>query len=225
MNAYVKYKNELNTISFGKFNAVELNLFFAMLSKATSEHKQLFQLSLAELRSLAHYNPTSNQQLLTDLTAIQQKLTASKYIHSYRNDNTIGLEDFVFFEEFHFLKQSKSLEIKINPKFTCLLNQVPIHSTCFALQDFLSLKKVYAKQLFRLLTQYQTLGYWEVPIENLVFLLSIPESYQIGQIDQKIVNPAIAELMPFFTSLRVEKIYGSTQGNKVTAYIFHFKKN
>ncbi|WP_339099636.1 RepB family plasmid replication initiator protein [Enterococcus sp. DIV0849a] len=46
-----------------------------------------------------------------------------------------------------FLEKEKAIEAQFNPKFTCLLNQVNTNATCFSLEEFVSLKKKYSKNL------------------------------------------------------------------------------
>ncbi|EOH97077.1 hypothetical protein UAW_01559 [Enterococcus haemoperoxidus ATCC BAA-382] len=224
MNDYVKYKNELNTVSFGAFNANEFNLFFAILSKTKEiEHKQIY-LTWDDLKRLANYKSTSTIRFLKDLKSMHQKLIDSEYVHLYTDDEQIGLESFAIFRDIKFLEKEKAIEAQFNPKFTCLLNQVNTNATCFSLEEFISLKKKYSKNLYRLLKQFEQKGNWEVQIETLFFLLGIPKNYQVGQIDQKILKPALEELNKYFDHLFVEKKYSKTQGNKVEGYVFKFDR-
>ncbi|MEI5990103.1 hypothetical protein A5881_001596 [Enterococcus termitis] len=224
MNEYVKYKNELNTVSLGAFNANEFNLFFSMLSKTKEEQHQQIYLKWDELKQLANYGSTSNTRFLNDLKSMYQKLVDSNYIHMYTDDEQVGLESFAIFENFTFFEEEKAVGAQFNPKFTCLLNQVNRNSTCFSLEEFISLKKKYAKNLYRLLKQVEKTGYWEVSLKKLSFLLGIPKNYQVGQIDQKILKPSIEELSMYFEHLKVEKKYSNTQGNRVLGYRFTFEK-
>ncbi|EOL50547.1 replication initiation protein [Enterococcus caccae] len=224
MTDYVKYKNELNTVSLGAFNANEFNLFFSILSKTKEEQYEKIYLKWDELKRLAHYTSTSNTRFLKDLNSMYQKLIESNYIHMYTEDDQVGLERFTIFEDFTFLEEEKAISAFFNPKFTCLLNQVNTNATCFSLDEFISLKKKYAKNLYRLLKQVEKKGYWEVSLETLTFLLGIPNNYQVGQIDQKILKPALEELKMYFKQVRVEKRYSQLQGNKVKGYIFLFDR-
>lgn len=224
MKNYVKYKNELNTVPLGRFNANEFNLFFAILSKTREEEHEQIYLAWDDLKHLAHYTSTSNVRFLKDLKSMYQKLIDSNYIHMYTDDAQVGLESFAIFEHFTFLEKEKAIKARFNPKFTCLLNQVNSNATCFSLEEFISLKKKYAKNLFRFLKQAEKKGYWEISLQNLSFLFSIPKHYQVGQIDQKIIKPAVEELRPYFNHLNVEKRYSSTQGKKVIGYKFKFDR-
>ncbi|ALS02101.1 hypothetical protein ATZ33_12125 [Enterococcus silesiacus] len=224
MNDYVKYKNELNTVSLGTFNASEFNLFFSILSKTKEEQHEQIYVKWEDLKSLAHYTSTSNTRFLKDLNSMYQKLINSNYIHLYTDNDQVGVESFTIFEDFRLLEKEKAIEARFNPKFTCLLNQVNSNATCFSLEEFILLKKKYAKNLYRLLKQAEKKGYWKVSVENLSFLLGMPKHYRVGQIDQKILKPAIEELGAYFTHLEVEKKYSETQGNKVLEYLFKFEK-
>ncbi len=42
--------------------------------------------------------------------------------------------------------------------------------------------------------QYRSTGYYVVRIEEFRSLMDIPEYYQMGNIDQKVLNPALREL-------------------------------
>ena len=55
--------------------------------------------------------------------------------------------------------------------------------------------------------QYRSTGYYIVRIEDFKERMDIPESYrQMGQIDQKVLQPALRELQNYFSDLKVAKI-------------------
>lgn len=221
---YVKYKNELNTISFGDFNTTELDLFFSILSQTKNEPSEGIYLKWRKLKSLAHYTSTSNARFLKDLNSLNQKLLDSNYIHLYTDDNQVGIEKFRIFETITIMEQEKVITAQFNQKFTCLLNQIHTNDTCFLLEEFISLKRKYSKNLYRLLKQVEKIGEWKVSFKMLSYLLSIPKSYQTGQIDQKILKPALEELSAHFNHLNLEKVHSTTKGNRIDGYIFRFDK-
>lgn len=53
------YKNELNTAPFRKFNAVEMDLFFAICSQMRNKGVRKISYSFEELRKLSKYTATS----------------------------------------------------------------------------------------------------------------------------------------------------------------------
>nr|WP_266114026.1 replication initiation protein [Enterococcus faecium] len=52
-------------------------------------------------------------------------------------------------------------------------------------------------------------------------LMDIPEYYQMGNIDQKVLNPALRELKKYFNDLKVTKIKAK-KGNKIAKLEFTF---
>ncbi|MGH1670611.1 replication initiation protein, partial [Enterococcus faecalis] len=91
----------------------------------------------------------------------------------------------------------------------------------FELSAFTSIRSTYAKTLFRLLMQYRSTGYYVVSIEDFRELLDIPEYYQMGNIDQKVLKPAMKELHNYFENLEVTKIKAK-KGNKIAKLEFTF---
>ena len=57
--------------------------------------------------------------------------------------------------------------------------------------------------------------------------MNLPESYKIGNIDQRVLKPSIKELSKLFPNLKVEKIYSVTAGRgrpSVSGLKFTFDK-
>ncbi|HEI2155207.1 TPA: replication initiation protein, partial [Staphylococcus aureus] len=68
---------------------------------------------------------------------------------------------------------------------------------------------------------YRSTGYYVVSIEDFRELLDIPEYYQMGNIDQKVLKPAMKELHNYFENLEVTKIKAK-KGNKIAKLEFTF---
>ncbi|MGL6120379.1 MAG: replication initiation protein, partial [Fusobacteriaceae bacterium] len=64
----------------------------------------------------------------------------------------------------------------------------------------------YSKTLFRLLKQWETTKEYIVKMDNFRELMGIPDTYQSFNINQKVLNPAMEELKPLFSNLKLEKI-------------------
>ena len=98
--------------------------------------------------------------------------------------------------------------------------------TRFELAEFVSLKSSYSKGLYRLLKQFRTTGYYEVPIEDFRRLLDVPKSYRMSDINKTILTPALTELSDIFPELQCEKIKRAVAGSRgvsVVKLIFSFK--
>ncbi len=118
------------------------------------------------------------------------------------------------------IKQKKFVEVSVNPDLEYIINGLTAEFSRFELSAFTSLRSTYAKTLFRLLMQYRLLVY-VVRIEEFRSLMDIPEYYQMGNIDQKVLNPALRELKKYFNDLKVTKIKAK-KGNKIAKLEFTF---
>ncbi|WP_142971278.1 replication initiation protein, partial [Enterococcus faecalis] len=113
------------------------------------------------------------------------------------------------------------VEVRVNQDLDYIINGLTTEFSRFELSAFTSIRSTYAKTLFRLLMQYRSTGYYVVSIEDFRELLDIPEYYQMGNIDQKVLKPAMKELHNYFENLEVTKIKAK-KGNKIAKLEFTF---
>ncbi|MEI5990413.1 hypothetical protein A5881_001906 [Enterococcus termitis] len=239
----VKYKNELNRVALNGFTSNEMNLFFSIVSRIKNKEDRIIRFSLNEIKTLAQYKATSTSRFIEDLKQTYTKMLKLVYPHTYSKNDQMTVEEFKLFTHFDFcgenavvydslgeeLKRDATMTLKkgyidisVNPQFACLLNQMVSGFTRFSLVEFTNLKSKYTKDMFRLLKQFRTTGFRTFSINELRYILNIPKSYQIGQIDQKIIRHLKEELSPIFKNLTIKKVYARTQGNKVMGYNFYF---
>ncbi|HAP3826560.1 TPA: replication initiation protein, partial [Enterococcus faecalis] len=131
------------------------------------------------------------------------------------------IEYFVLFNGFKIDKKQKFVEVRVNQDLDYIINGLTTEFSRFELSAFTSIRSTYAKTLFRLLMQYRSTGYYVVSIEDFRELLDIPEYYQMGNIDQKVLKPAMKELHNYFENLEVTKIKAK-KGNKIAKLEFTF---
>lgn len=67
-------------------------------------------------------------------------------------------ERFVLFTNFTTDYNENILTIKVNDKFSYILNNLINKYTKFDLLDFISLKSIYSKNMFKLLKQWESLN-------------------------------------------------------------------
>lgn len=231
-NEIVKYGNEMNMVVFRKFTANEMNLFFSIVSRMRNKGTDSVVFSWNELRYLSKYKPTSIQRFVNDLSNTYGKILQLNYGSSYIKNNQLTISRFVLFTDFNITAginedgsdvdiESGKVEITVNPRLQHVLNDLESW-TRYSLEEFINLKSTYSKTMFRLLKQYRVTGKYVVKIDDFRELLDIPKSYQMGQIDQKILTPIIKELTPIFKNLKVTKNKSNKRGNKVLGFTFTF---
>ena len=206
MNKIVKFHNDLNSIKFSSFRAVEYDLFFAILYKLKDKQEEEIMLTFEELKKLSEYKKTQNKYFIDSLIEINQNLLSIKLnFKNYTEGLYIGATFFTYYE---INEQEKTLSISVNRKLTYLINDLTKNFTQFELKRLVQMESKYSKIIFRFLKQFDNKNktcYWDVSLDEFKNLLEIPISYKMSNIDNRVLAPALTELSPFFHNLKVTK--------------------
>ena len=215
----VKYQNKLNLVSLKQFNSKEMDLFFALCARMKDKGLGKICFTFDELKDLSEYRFTGSQRFVKDLDNLYSKMLQLTYREEL--DELGSFSRFVLFNGFTADVTNKIVEVSVNPKLEGLLNNLTTEFTRFELSAFTSIRSTYSKTLFRLLMQYRSSGYLVIGIEDFRERLDIPESYQMFNIDQRILKPALKELSAYFNDLKIAKIKAK-KGNKIAKLEFTF---
>lgn len=218
MNELVVYKNEMNMIPMRNFNAVEMDLFFSICSQMRDKNTRIIKFTFEELKELSDYKPTATARFADDIESVYRKMVNLSYYHRENKKREL----FVLFTGFSIDEKEMTAEIRTNPDFKYILNQLTHEFTKFELEEFVSLRGSYAKSMYRLLKQYRSTGYRKLEINLFRELLCIPKSYKMGEIDRTVLKSIQAELSPYFDKLRIQKIKAK-KGRKIEFIEFKFK--
>lgn len=221
-NELVKYQPELNTIPLRKFSPVEMNLFFAIISRMRDKGNQTVRFSFNELRSLSNYKQTSGKSFIRDLEKTYDHLLDLRF--GNRSKTGLSVERFVMFTKFKINGDADApyVDVEIYEEALPLLNHLE-RWVRYALAEFRGLKSSYSKTMFRLLKQYRTTGYAFFSISDFNELLDIPKSYNQGTLEQRVLSPIREELTPLFRGLIIRKKYGKGRGRPVIGFSFSWK--
>lgn len=221
-NEVVKYKNEMNLVPMNTLNAVEMDLFFAICARMRNKGTMLVRFEFSELRVLSEYKPTSTKRFADDVQKTLDKLAKLTY-----RENKDGVrKGFVLFPDYEVNEVLGYAGIGINKNMIGILNELERHFTRFELAEFAGIRSVYAKSLYRLLKQFRIPGYYIVTIEDFRYLMDIPEYFKQGNIDQRVLKPALKELAPLYEYLDINKRKktGRGRGGIVTHLEFTFRE-
>ena len=138
---------------------------------------------------------------------------------SIRIETDDRIINFVLFTKYEILKKEKVIVIKINEEFKFLLNNLINSFTRFELNEFISLKSNYSKEIYRRLKQFKNTGIWKVKIDTFRELLNIPPKYRMSEIDKKVLKIATEELSEFFEDFKILKV---KKGKKIDLLEFRF---
>ena len=221
-NEIVKYHHELNTIPLRKFSAVEMNLFFSIVSRMRDKGEKRVRFSFDELKELSNYKPTANARFVKDLEKTYDKLMDLRFGRTSKDG--LYSERFVLFGYFKINGKADEpyVDIQIFDAAIPLLNNLE-HWVRYSLQQFSELQSSYSKTMFRLLKQWRTVGKVYFEKEDLYELLDIPKSYRESNIDQFVFTPIKQELTPIFKGLSITKHHAKKRGRPVIGYTFTFK--
>lgn len=222
-NEIVKYHNDLNTVNMRGWTKEEMNFMFAVLSKAKEKGTELIEFDKAELTELARYSERHKMRLHDVLKNLVDHVTEMKYIeettHSYEVMNLFQRFKVVWNKDYSEMHAT----IRLTSEFEYILNKLNANFTKFELEEFIGLRSTYAKQMYRLLKQWRTKGHKEWSVQDLRYLLAIPENYRSCDIDSRVLKPIKKELSKYFADLKVKPIKKRTKGNPIIAYEFKWK--
>ncbi len=212
-----KYQNEMNLVPLKNFNAVEIDLFFAICTKLKDEGIQTVKYDFTTLKSLSNYSSRSRERFINDLERIYDKMLNL----TYTKRSGRSFEKFVLFTHYKLDDKANTLEISINPKLVHILNNLTGNFTRFELQELTNIQSGYSKNVFRLLKQYRRTGFFKIDIEDFRERLDIPKSYQMSDIDKRVLKIVHKDLQNVFAGLKIHKI---KKGRKISHLEFTFQK-
>lgn len=223
MKNAVKYKNDMNKLNFHGLRKNDMNLFMAICSEVKEKGDNTIIIEFDKLRKMSNYTGHKHADFIRDLIVMCKKIMS---INCELTDND-GFVLFNIFETFIADGESSTLTIKINPDFLWLLNEFTDTIkgyTIFELQEFVGLKSRYAKNLYRILKQWRTKGEFIFhSIDEFKLKLDVPNSYENKRLKEKIINPAVSEIVKLdksFKNFKCESLYLKKQGKPLEGYRF-----
>lgn len=215
MNEIVKYHNNFNSVALKNFNGIEIDLLMAICSKLKNEDINEVELKFSDLRRMINSRNRGELRFIQNLEQMYKKLINL----SIRIETEDKIINFILFTKYEILKKQKTILIKINEEFKFLLNKFINNFTRFELNEFISLKSSYSKEVYRRLKQFKHTGIWKIHIDNFRELLNIPEKYRISEIDKKVLKISSEELNKYFDNFEIIKI---KRGRKIEYLEFKF---
>lgn len=222
----VKYKNDMNKLSFKGFTKNDMNLFLAICAAVKEKGNSEITLSFEYLRRISGYTATAIDVFVKDLRKMSKDVLSVNC--EIITENKIDM--FNLFSRFTIDRNEQILTVKINDEFLWLLNEFTDQCkgyTAFELQEFISLESRYSKNLYRLLKQWKSTGEYMCSVEDFREKLDVPNSYANKRLVDKVIRPAIQELSErhCFENLNFTTIHAPRRGRPVIAYVFTYAPN
>ncbi|MGL4946653.1 MAG: replication initiation protein [Cetobacterium sp.] len=206
----VRFNNDLNSVTFGKFKEKELDLFFSICFKLKELGTNEVEISFEELKELSQYSNRNKINFINDLESTYNKMLELniKIRHS-----ELSFDRFNLFSEYNIFGENKKIKIKVSEKFEYLLNKILGNYTKFDLIDFVRLKSIYSKNIFKLLKQWESVKEYKISIIDFKEYLGVSDKYTTANFNTRVLGPIMQDLPQHFHGLKLEKI---KTGKKIT---------
>lgn len=216
---FTKYHNDLNLVGTTGWTEEEQNFFFAVITRARDNGTQEIELSKSELLKLAGYNTDRHTGRLRG--TLERLVKHVSGIRFFKSTETV-FEAIPLFYKFRIEWNGTDFRafIRLADDYEYILNELHANFTSFELLEFTEVRGTYAKTLYRLMKQYRQTGERYFTVEEFRALLGVPATYKAGNVQQKVIGPAVKELSSVFHDLEYKTIKGSTKGNPVKGYQF-----
>lgn len=214
----VCYKNEMNNIPLRNFNAKEMDLLFSICSRVREKGTDFIEFTFDDLKVLSDYKMTATKHFIKDIESVYDKLLQL----NFKMGTDTEFTKFVLFKKYTVSASKEIVTIGVNEEFKYILNEITQNFTKFELEEFTSIRSSYAKTAYRQLKRFRKTGYAIFTIEQFRELFCVPESYQMYNINQKIIKPIQNELSQYFNGLKIKKVKAKG-GRTITHIEFTFQ--
>ena len=208
----------MNDIPLRNFNAKEMDLLFSICSRVREKGTDFIEFTFDDLKVLSDYKMTATKHFIKDIESVYDKLLQL----NFKMGTDTEFTKFVLFKKYTVSASKEVVTIGVNEEFKYILNEITQNFTKFELEEFTSIRSSYAKTAYRQLKRFRKTGYVIFTVEQFRELLCVPESYQMYNINQKIIKPIENELSQYFKDLKIKKVKAK-KGRAITHIEFTFQ--
>ncbi len=223
----VQYHNDFNTVPLRGFNEREKRIVMALLHEVKGKDTQIVQLDFNTLRGLVGWDEKkgrrSSSEFVKYLELLSEKIMTLR--GTLRSESGLKVVKFSLFPTFIIDgEDTHTLKVSINPEFKYLTNLFDMF-TAFELEDYNKMSTSYGQELYRLIKQFRTTGFYRVKVEELRHLLSVPKSYTNAKMDQVVFSKnTVIDLTNAFPNFKIKQERGTGRGRPIIGYTFTFDK-
>lgn len=227
MHEIVQYHNDFNTVPLRGFNEREKRIVMALLHEVKGKDTQVVQLDFNTLRGLVGWDEKkgkrNSSEFVKYLETLSEKIMTLR--GTLRSESGLKVVKFSLFPTFIIDgEDTQTLKVSINPEFKYLTNIFDMF-TAFELEDYNKMSTSYGQELYRLIKQFRTTGFYRVKVEDLRHLLSVPKSYTNADMDRKVFSKTtIIDLTNAFPNFKIKQERGTGRGRPIIGYTFTFAK-
>lgn len=213
----IKYHNDINTIKFTGFNEKEIDVLFTLILKAKETNEKEIMITFSEFNELIEeqHNKARLKQYIISTSKKLKKITQLVELPNGK------IRIFSLFDLIEIDPNEKIITFIVNEDFKYSLNNLVGNFTMFEFKEFIRLKGCYAKNLFRLLKQFESTKLLSITLDSFRDILGVPKSYRMVDIRKDILRPCKEELSSSFYRLNIEE---KKRGRAVEVLNFTWKE-
>lgn len=185
----------------------EMSLFYSLFFTDSSYYrKECMICKLSDIRKNSLLYFKDNNEFMSVLISLNRKL--NNIFSSYQ-----------YMVNLH----NETIQINLSKELVLfIMNELDILKSKKQIKVLMELKCKYAKRLYHLILKSNEINRCSIPIEYFIDSMGIPNYYKMGNIDQKVLNPALAELREHLNNLTVDKV---KEGRSIVSLQFRWNAN
>lgn len=202
------YHNNFNNIIVKGLNPSEHNLLLGLLGRMKNLSTDEIIIDLNDLSYLSGLEKPSRQQVVNTAESMWSKVKSTDYSPSaqYGNDSNISGR-VLLFSYFSIDKKANILSLRINPYLEYFINNFSNgHYTSLEFKNCLLIRSKYGKILYRLLSQFFSIGICLKKEDELKRLLDCPATYDTKKFNNRVIIPAMKSISELVPNLTLHKI-------------------
>lgn len=221
----IRYDNDLTKTPLKGLTSIDLNIFMYLLFLCQDKGIEDVTIPLKELRINTEYKTShGHARFAEDIYRMKQKMAGiSVWAKDIKGPGTTTLLN--VFSALTVDLEEKTLTVAVTKECAYLLNNIERKYTEIEYLEYRSLKSIYSKNIYRQLRSWKSTGAWIAGINEFRELVCIPESYNVKDIEKRVLKPAIKELQNIFDDIKYEKVLEKKRGNPIKTIIITFNKN
>lgn len=210
---------------FDELNEFENNIFLALISLKKFSKSQMIKFSSEDMRELINYCQNIGKQGFAE--KVEKALRKILQIKVSIKDEDKYMYYINMLDSIAYYTDDLEFNVFVNAKF----NQLSIKFDWWnktILEEYSSIHSKYSKKLYLILKQSQNRGNLQLTYPKFEELIGFPESYKTWHVYQRIIQPALRDLAPFFKNLKCVRNYDSRDGNRgrfLSSYTFSWDIN
>lgn len=215
----VQYRNDLNSYVMKRWRLEEYNLFFSLMALFKNKGGQTLDFDIDTLKKMTNWGEKSDKRFFQLLSDFKIKMLQIVYFEESEEFD----QAMTIFTRAKVDKSNRIFTVTSNVDFDYVLNRMTNVNgfTIFELAEFVALKSIYSKNMYRLIKQWKTQGKHTWSKKDLYALLDVPEGTQTtANFSNRVLKPIREELKDIFNDFEIITI---KKGKKIEAYEFRWE--